>query len=100
MRRDITLIVNQLSSNYPCSDFDFDLMQCYNDIFTYCKTNKKRPSTVKCRINENGFLFVNNVKINKVVYPVKKYNPFSCLPRENQIDYEGLILAKQEKYFD
>ena len=96
-RRDIVNIVNDLSSNYPCKDFDFDLRQCYTDILTYCTTNKKRPSTLKISIN-NGFLYIGGVKINRVVYKINNYNPFNSLPRDNEIDFEALILARQSSY--
>lgn len=97
--KEITNIVNSLSANYPCIDYDFDLRQCYTDILSYTQTNKKDPSKIHCKIN-NGFLFVDGMKLNKVVYKVKSYNPFNILPDNNSIDYEGLILARQEQYFD
>lgn len=97
-RQNIANIVNGLSANYPCSVYDFDLKQCYDDIFNYCKLHKKRPANIKCDI-KNNFLYIDNIKVNKVVFKIP-YNNFASLPRENEIDYEGLILARQEKYFD
>lgn len=90
--------VNLLSADYPCSDFDFDLKQCYMDISSYIVVNKKDPEKIRCEI-KNGVLYIDNIKCNKVVYKIKKYNPFAGLS-DNAPDYENLILARQEKYID
>lgn len=93
--KQVSDIVNELSADFPCSKYDFDLRQCYIDILTYSQNMKKDPLKLKVRI-DNGFLYIDGMKTNKVVYRVNNYNPYSSLPRENEIDYESLILARQD----
>lgn len=109
MRRDITIIVNNLSAAYSeaartyTDKFyiidSFDLIKCYSLIFDYCKNNHTRP-TVNNYKQVNGLLYINDAPVRRValMYDIPNYK--RCID-DNSIDYEALILARQEAlYYD
>lgn len=104
LRNDIVKIVNAISEDYATksrningvSSLEFNLMECYNTIFNYCKENKTRPNTNSYR-QENGLLFINDKPVHRIglMYNKPRYNVFN----ENSIDYELKILAMQESNY-
>ena len=107
-RHAICNIVNELSENYAnncrvygCTDniFSFDLKECYDLILNYCvdtwTIHKVRSNKYE---QKNGQLYINGNSIGRIalMYDTPNYKAIV----NNGIDYEGLILARQEKYFD
>lgn len=74
---------------------DFDML--YEFLLDVCKAEKKRPSDLNVRIDKK-FLKAGEhsaISITPVIFPDKVRNAW--VYDENQIDYELLILANQER---
>lgn len=107
IRTDIKNIVNELSEQYsiearaagadPFTILSFELMHCHDVILEYCKKNKTRPRANNYK-QVNGLLYINNVPAARVALRYNKpdYKSLSFLC----VDYEGLILARQEALID
>lgn len=102
MRQDIINIVNLISEDYSnqCreakgySNLSFDLMHCYSLILEYCNTTKSMPSKNAYK-QVNGLLYINDSPIDRVAL---RYNaPRYEVLNNTGIDYESLILARQDK---
>ena len=106
MRQAIQNITNELSENYSnqCrlygDDYDccfgFDLRKCYDLVLEYCKNNGTSATPRKNKYRQdNGFLYINEENVGRIGIPYDKPN-WNALPKENEVDYEALILARQE----
>jgi len=101
MRQDIINIVNLISEDYSnkCREagsfnLSFDLMHCYSLILEYCKDTKSMPSKNAYK-QVNGLLYINDSPIDRVAL---RYNrPRYEVLNNTGIDYESLILARQDK---
>ena len=107
MREDIKNIVNTLSENYsnearaagadPFTILSFELLKCHDVILNYCKNNHTRPRNNTYK-QVNGLLFINNAPIERVALRYNKPNYKAYV--FNGIDYERLILARQEAIYN
>lgn len=80
LRMDITRRVNTLSAKYSFSNWDFDLMGCYNLIFAYCKETRTRPSAHEYD-SSNGILYIDGKPVDRVA--VSRPLPRSRMTRES-----------------
>lgn len=108
LRSDVVKIVNTLSRDYSeqartyTDKFyiidSFDLIKCYSLIFDYCKNNHIRPAANNYK-QVNGLLYINDAPAGRValMYDTPNYKAYID---DNSIDYEALILARQEAIYD
>lgn len=74
MRKDIENIVNKLVLK---GSLDFRILECYNLILNYCKTNKTQPKKNDYKLI-NGCLYINNNLIKRVepLQQKRKYSEY------------------------
>lgn len=104
MRVDIVNIVNELSYRYTLEArmagvvFSYDdeprVLDMYEIIFDHCKNTKSRPRSHTYGIN-NGVLTIDGKNIRRVAGMINKPG-YMRISDTIGIDYEGLILARQE----
>ena len=107
-RADICKIVNELSESHATQEraagihgiHDFDLKAAYNHILDYCRDTETRPRSHEYSMS-NGALFIDGVISVRVAPLINRpcYTRRGAFPSNDLIDYEGLILARQESNY-
>lgn len=108
MRMDIKNITNELSAQHAEQERNagvsfledtFNLMRAYNVILEYCKATKTRPQSHAYSM-VNGCLHIDGVLIERIANLINKpgYARAGAFIPERGIDYERLILSRQEGY--